>query len=65
MQVLSAGADGLLKLWSVRSGECVATFDEHADKVRATGCSIMLLADVMQHVPACGLTVWLMEKLED
>ncbi|GFH15414.1 WD_REPEATS_REGION domain-containing protein, partial [Haematococcus lacustris] len=34
-QVLSAGADGLVKLWSVKSGECQATYDEHAGKIWA------------------------------
>ena len=29
------GADGLVRLWDVRSGECVGTFDEHADRVWA------------------------------
>lgn len=32
-QLLSSGADGLLKLWSVRTAECTATFDAHEDKV--------------------------------
>ena len=31
--MLSSGADGLLKLWSVRTTECVNTFDEHEDRV--------------------------------
>lgn len=35
VQVLSGGADGLLKMWNVASGECVNTFDEHEDKVTA------------------------------
>ncbi len=35
MQVLSAGADGLVKLWSVRTSECLRTFDEHEAKVWA------------------------------
>ena len=35
MQVLSAGADGLVKLWGVRTSECLATFDEHEAKVWA------------------------------
>ena len=35
MQVLSAGADGLVKLWGVRTSECLATFDEHDAKVWA------------------------------
>ena len=34
-QVLSAGADGLVKLWGVRTSECLATFDEHEAKVWA------------------------------
>ena len=33
-QLLSAGADGLLKLWGVRNAECLSTFDEHEGKVR-------------------------------
>lgn len=32
---MSAGADGLVKLWGVRSSECTATFDEHEGKVWA------------------------------
>ena len=32
---MSAGADGLLKLWSCRTGECGSTFDEHAGKIWA------------------------------
>lgn len=35
LQVVSAGADGLVKLWSVRTSECTATFDEHEGKVWA------------------------------
>lgn len=35
LQILSAGADGLMKLWSLRSEECVATFDEHEGKIWA------------------------------
>lgn len=34
LQLLSAGADGLIKLWSVRNAECLSTFDEHEGKVR-------------------------------
>lgn len=29
------GADGLLKLWSIRTGECAGTFDAHDDRVWA------------------------------
>lgn len=34
-QLLSTGSDGLLKLWSVKTSECLNTFDEHEDKVWA------------------------------
>ena len=33
-QMVSTGADGLVKLWGVRSAECTATFDEHDGKAR-------------------------------
>ncbi len=33
VQLLSSGADGLMKLWSVRTTECLNTFDGHEDKV--------------------------------
>lgn len=35
MQVLSAGADGLVKLWNARTSECMNTFDEHEDRIWA------------------------------
>ena len=28
-----SGADGLVKLWTVKTNECVATYDNHEDKV--------------------------------
>lgn len=34
-QLVSGGADGLLKLWTLRSDECEATLDAHTDKVWA------------------------------
>ena len=34
-QILSTGADCLLKLWHATTGECASTFDEHSDKVWA------------------------------
>lgn len=30
-----SGSDGLVKLWTIKSNECVKTFDEHQDKVWA------------------------------
>ncbi|KAG8145348.1 hypothetical protein E2320_011902 [Naja naja] len=34
-QVLSSGADGLLKLWTIKNNECVKTLDAHDNKVWA------------------------------
>jgi len=33
MQLVTAGADGLLKLWNILTGECVATFDDHDGRI--------------------------------
>ncbi|XP_026678519.1 transducin beta-like protein 3 [Diaphorina citri] len=33
-QIVSTGADGLLKLWSIKTSTCVSTFDKHALKIR-------------------------------
>lgn len=32
---MSGSADGLVRLWTIRTGECENTFDEHQDKVWA------------------------------
>ena len=37
MQLLSAGTDGLLKLWTIKTNDCVGTFDGHDDRVRFPG----------------------------
>ncbi|CAE6462884.1 unnamed protein product [Rhizoctonia solani] len=37
--IVSAGSDGLVKLWTVRTEECVATLDAHEDKVWALSVS--------------------------
>jgi len=29
-----SGADGLVKLWTVKTNECLATYDHHEDKVQ-------------------------------
>ena len=39
MQLLSCGSDGCLKLWTVRTNSCVATYDAHGDKVWALAAS--------------------------
>lgn len=28
-----SGADGLVKLWTVKTNECIATYDQHEEKV--------------------------------
>ena len=35
LQLASCSADGLLRLWTIRSGECENTFDRHSDKIWA------------------------------
>ncbi|KAI8922975.1 WD40-repeat-containing domain protein [Entophlyctis helioformis] len=33
MQLMSAGSDGLLKVWTIKDNECVATLDNHEDRI--------------------------------
>ncbi|KAJ4827664.1 hypothetical protein Tsubulata_017672 [Turnera subulata] len=33
--ITASGADGLVKLWTVKTNECIATYDQHEDKVWA------------------------------
>lgn len=33
MQLISSGSDGLIKLWTIKTGECVNTFANHTEKV--------------------------------
>eukprot|EP00658_Telonema_sp_P-2_P001115 TRINITY_DN10421_c0_g1_i3.p1 TRINITY_DN10421_c0_g1~~TRINITY_DN10421_c0_g1_i3.p1 ORF type:complete len:295 (-),score=82.73 TRINITY_DN10421_c0_g1_i3:296-1180(-) len=35
MQMVSTGGDGLFKVWTIKSNECVNTFDQHTDKIWA------------------------------
>jgi U3 small nucleolar RNA-associated protein 13 len=32
-QLVSAGGDGLVKVWTIKSGECDATLDNHTDRI--------------------------------
>jgi U3 small nucleolar RNA-associated protein 13 len=32
-QLVSAGGDGLVKVWTIKSGECETTLDNHSDRV--------------------------------
>nr|KAJ3414557.1 Transducin (beta)-like 3 [Polyrhizophydium stewartii] len=33
MQLVSTGSDGLVKLWTIKDNECVATLDNHEDRI--------------------------------
>ena len=35
MQLVSVGSDGLIKLWTIKANECLATIDAHEDKAWA------------------------------
>jgi U3 small nucleolar RNA-associated protein 13 len=39
MQLISAGADGLIKLWTIKSSECNQTLEHHESKVWAIAVS--------------------------
>lgn len=39
LQLLSVSSDGLMKLWTIKTQECDATFDEHSDRVWALAIS--------------------------
>jgi U3 small nucleolar RNA-associated protein 13 len=56
-QLVSSASDGLIKLWSIKTSECVGTFDEHEDK-----CWSLLVARDEQRVISGGadgrLIVW-------
>ena len=39
-QLASSASDGLLKLWNVRTEECIATMDNHEDKVSSLNPSV-------------------------
>jgi U3 small nucleolar RNA-associated protein 13 len=32
-QLVSAGGDGLVKIWTIKSGECETTLDNHTDRI--------------------------------
>lgn len=34
-QVASCGGDGLVKIWCLKTSECIATLDKHSSKVWA------------------------------
>ena len=34
-QVISSSADSLIKVWSIKSGECITTVDDHEERIWA------------------------------
>jgi len=32
-QLVSAGGDGLVKVWTIKTGECEVTLDNHTDRI--------------------------------
>ena len=56
MQALSGSADGLVRLWNVGTGECVATFDEHQDKVWALTLPSESHLHILPHTPTATAT---------
>lgn len=43
MQLISSGSDGLVKLWTIRTNECITTMDGHEEKVNDTTISFIYL----------------------
>jgi U3 small nucleolar RNA-associated protein 13 len=37
-EIVSAGADGLVKLWNYKKNLCLNTFDKHEGKIWAMDC---------------------------
>ena len=50
MQLLSGSADGLIRLWTIRTGECETTLDNHDNKVWA----IAVPPEALVAVPAAA-----------
>jgi U3 small nucleolar RNA-associated protein 13 len=53
MQLITAGADGLLKLWNVKTSECMTTLDDHDGRIWALAglCNEMEYLDM--RLPQC------------
>lgn len=52
MQILSGSADGLVRLWTIRTGECEATLEGHDDKVWALAVPTVFSAPSSSSVAA-------------
>jgi U3 small nucleolar RNA-associated protein 13 len=44
MQLVSGSSDGLVRLWTIRTGECENTFDVHTDRVWAVAVAKVPIA---------------------
>lgn len=61
MQILSAAADGLVKLWQVRTADCAATFEEHEGKIWAMDSAVQKTEEEEESFLVTGgekLVVW-------
>jgi len=54
MQLISGASDGLVRLWTIRTGECENTFDEHADRVWALATATVPGADGHEEEVRCS-----------
>lgn len=53
VHVLFSGGDGLVKVWTIKTNECVATLDQHTEKVAWN--NIMQVAVISGTVIIMGL----------
>lgn len=57
MQLASAGADGVVKIWNIRDKECVSTLDNHEDRVWALAIN-RLESRILSGSSDSKITVW-------
>jgi U3 small nucleolar RNA-associated protein 13 len=57
MQIVSAGADGLVKIWNIRDKECVSTLDNHDDRVW-TLCLLDSESQIVSGSSDSTITIW-------
>ena len=65
LQVVSAGSDGLMKIWDLKRNECLATLDEHSDRIWASPfkMTVIELLPVMHRQQLKFGKIQLMKKL--
>ena len=49
-----SGSDGLVKIWTVRTNECVATLDQHTEKVHCACMQISICAKGISYINLGG-----------